>query len=110
MTREIQILAWDRHKNVVRLNWLMGSQPFSLHNLISNNNTDINKQQKPAQLKHSNIFFGNVIVQNFIQEIDNWFILYSISHIYKKKKKELVFGNIKKVYKGNAENMIVLQY
>jgi hypothetical protein len=28
--------AWDRHKNVVGLNWLMGSQPFHLDNWISN--------------------------------------------------------------------------
>ena len=57
--------------NVVGLNRLMESQLFSLHNWISNNNTDINKQQqKTAQLKHSNIFFENVNVQNLIQEID----------------------------------------
>jgi hypothetical protein len=57
--------------NVVGLNRLMESQLFSLHNWISNNNTDINKQQqKTAQLKHSNIFVENVNVQNLIQEID----------------------------------------
>jgi hypothetical protein len=32
---EIQILAWDRHKNVVELNWLMESQSSSLDNWIS---------------------------------------------------------------------------
>jgi hypothetical protein len=26
MTLEIQVLAWERHKNVAGLNWLMGSQ------------------------------------------------------------------------------------
>jgi len=30
MTLEIQVLAWDRHKNVVGLNQLMGSQPSPL--------------------------------------------------------------------------------
>jgi len=30
MMLEIQVLAWDRHKNVVGLNWLMGSQPSLL--------------------------------------------------------------------------------
>ena len=39
MTLEIQVLAWDRHKNVARFNWLMGSQPSSLDNWISNSNT-----------------------------------------------------------------------
>ena len=28
MTLEIQILAWDKHKNVAGLNLIMGSQPF----------------------------------------------------------------------------------
>ena len=27
VTLEIQIPAWDKHKNVAGLNWLMGSQP-----------------------------------------------------------------------------------
>jgi hypothetical protein len=27
MALEIQVLAWDRHKNMAGLNWLMGSQP-----------------------------------------------------------------------------------
>jgi hypothetical protein len=40
---EIQILARDKHKNVVRLNELMGSQPSPLDNWISNGNTYINK-------------------------------------------------------------------
>jgi hypothetical protein len=30
MTLEIQSLAWDRHKNVVGLNHLVGSQPTLL--------------------------------------------------------------------------------
>jgi hypothetical protein len=41
---EIQVLTWDRHKNVRRLNWLIGSQPFPLDNWISNDNTYINKR------------------------------------------------------------------
>jgi hypothetical protein len=44
MTLEIQVLAWDRHKNVVELNQLMGSQPSPLDNWFSNSNTYINKQ------------------------------------------------------------------
>jgi hypothetical protein len=34
MTLEIQVLAWDRHKNVAGLNRLMGSQPSPLDNWI----------------------------------------------------------------------------
>jgi hypothetical protein len=30
MTLEIQAMTWDRHKNVAKLNWLIGSQP-SIH-------------------------------------------------------------------------------
>ena len=41
MGLEIQVLAWDRHKSVVRLNQLMESQPSS-DNWIPN--TDVNKQ------------------------------------------------------------------
>lgn len=29
------VLVWNRHKPVVELNWLMGSQPFPLDNWIS---------------------------------------------------------------------------
>jgi hypothetical protein len=36
MTLEIQILTWDRHKDVVGLNQLMGSQPSPFDNWISN--------------------------------------------------------------------------
>jgi len=32
MTFEIQVLAWDRHKNVAVLIQLMGSQPSPLDN------------------------------------------------------------------------------
>ena len=39
MMLEIQILAWDRHKNVAEWNLLMGSQLSSLDNWISNGNT-----------------------------------------------------------------------
>ena len=45
MTLEIQFLAWDRHKNVAGLNRLIGFQPSSLDNFISNRNTYINKQE-----------------------------------------------------------------
>ena len=33
---ERQGLAWDRHKNVAGLNWLMGSKHSTLDNWISN--------------------------------------------------------------------------
>ena len=46
MALGIQVLAWDKHNNVVGLNQLMGSQPSLFYNWISNDNTDINKQQK----------------------------------------------------------------
>jgi hypothetical protein len=36
MALEYYDLAWDRHKNVAGLNWLMGSQPSLLDNWISN--------------------------------------------------------------------------
>ena len=39
MTLEIQFLAWDRYKNMVCINQIMGSQPFPLDNRISNGNT-----------------------------------------------------------------------
>jgi hypothetical protein len=50
MTLEIQVLAWDRHKNVVELNRLNPSPPFLiagslpsiLDNWISNGNTYVN--------------------------------------------------------------------
>jgi hypothetical protein len=38
VTSEIQVLVWDRHTNVVGLNWLMGSQPSPLDNLVSHSN------------------------------------------------------------------------
>ena len=40
---EIQVLAWDRHKNMAGLNQLIGSQPSSLDNRISNGNMNIKK-------------------------------------------------------------------
>jgi hypothetical protein len=48
MTLGTQVLAWDRRKNVVELNPLVGSQPPPLDNWISNGNTYINKDNKPA--------------------------------------------------------------
>ena len=38
MTLEIQVLAWDRHKHLAGLNWLMGFQPL-LDSWISNSHT-----------------------------------------------------------------------
>jgi len=36
MSLYINVLAWDRHKNVVGLNWLIGFQPSPFDNLVSN--------------------------------------------------------------------------
>jgi len=44
MMLEIQVLAWDRHKDVAGLNRLMGSHPSPHDNWISNSNTYINKK------------------------------------------------------------------
>ena len=41
MMLEIQVLAWDRQRNVAGLNWLMEFQPSPLDNWIFNCNTDI---------------------------------------------------------------------
>ena len=46
MGLEIQILAWDRYKNVAGLKQFIRSQSSPLYNWISNGNTDINKQLK----------------------------------------------------------------
>jgi hypothetical protein len=43
VTLKIQVLSWDRHKDVAGLTLLMGSQPFSLNNWISNNKLYIDK-------------------------------------------------------------------
>jgi len=43
MTIVIQVMAWDRHKNVAGLYRLLGSQPFSLDNWISNGKTCMKK-------------------------------------------------------------------
>ena len=43
MTLEIQVIAWDRDTG---LNWLMGPQPSTLDNWISNGNAYINKRFK----------------------------------------------------------------
>ena len=36
MTLEIQVLAWDRYKNVAGLNRITGYKPFPLDNWIAN--------------------------------------------------------------------------
>ena len=41
VTLEIHVLVSDRHKTVARLNWLMGSQTYSLDNWSSNGNAYI---------------------------------------------------------------------
>ena len=45
---EIQVLAWDRHKNVTGLNRLMGSQPSPLDKWISKRQC-IYKQHAPIR-------------------------------------------------------------
>ena len=39
ITSEVQVPAWDKHKNAVALKRLLGSQPSPLDNWISNDNT-----------------------------------------------------------------------
>lgn len=46
MVLEIQVMAWERYNNVVRLNRKLGYQPCSLKNFISDDNTDINRHSK----------------------------------------------------------------
>jgi hypothetical protein len=46
MTLEINVLVWNRHKNVAGLNRLIRSQPSPLDNWVSNGNTYINKYLK----------------------------------------------------------------
>ena len=46
MKLEIQVMGWDRQKNVAVLSRLMGSQPSHLDNWIFNGNTYINKRLK----------------------------------------------------------------
>jgi hypothetical protein len=41
MTLEIQVLAWDRHKNVAELNWLMGFQLSPFDNVTLTNNIQL---------------------------------------------------------------------
>jgi hypothetical protein len=40
---EIQVLVWDRCKNVAGIKELMGSQPSPLDNWNTNSNTYVNK-------------------------------------------------------------------
>jgi hypothetical protein len=48
MTLEMQVMAWDRHKDVAESNRLMGSQSSTFDNWVSNGNTYINKRKKTA--------------------------------------------------------------
>ena len=51
MMFENPVEAWDRHKDVVGLNWLMGLQPSPLDPWISNDNSYKNeRKQKPAHI------------------------------------------------------------
>ena len=45
MAQVMQVLFWDRYKHVVQLNRLLGSQHYPYDNWISNDKTDIIKQQ-----------------------------------------------------------------
>jgi hypothetical protein len=48
---ENPVEAWDRHKDVVGLNWLMGFHPSPLDPWISNDNSYKNeRKQKPAHI------------------------------------------------------------
>jgi hypothetical protein len=44
ITLEINVLAWERHKNMVELNRLIGYKPSPLDIWISNGSTYINKR------------------------------------------------------------------
>jgi len=46
MTLEIKVMAWKRRSNVAGLSRLMGFQPSSLDNWISNGKTYIKKPDK----------------------------------------------------------------
>jgi len=41
---EIQVLDWNRHKNMTGINQLMASHPSHFDTWILNNKTDINKR------------------------------------------------------------------
>jgi hypothetical protein len=49
MAFEIQVLVWDRDKNIVGFYRLMGFLPSPLDKWISNTNTDISNQLKALQ-------------------------------------------------------------
>ena len=58
MALEFQDLAWDRHKNVMGLNWLIGPQPSPLYNWISNVKTDTVKPDNTEFLWKPNKFLS----------------------------------------------------
>jgi hypothetical protein len=57
MTLEIQVLAWDRHIDVVMLNWLIRSQPSPLDSCISITILYIYKKEKKKDNKPAQIRF-----------------------------------------------------
>jgi hypothetical protein len=51
----IKILAWDRHKNVTGLNWLMGSQPSPSLKFYNSGTTKVEILKKHKDTKSNNI-------------------------------------------------------
>ena len=63
MSWEIQVLAWDRYKNVAGSNWLMGSKPF-LFDKLDLQQQYIYKQtikKKTASTQNDNINIDSTI-------------------------------------------------
>ena len=54
---EIQVLAWDRHTDVAGFNRLIDSNIPPFDNWISNNNTDIKKNDKNCTVLFYNYDF-----------------------------------------------------
>jgi len=46
----IQVLLWDRYKNVTEFNLLKGIPTFPFWIMVSNNNTDINPKNNMAEV------------------------------------------------------------
>ena len=68
MMLEIQVLSWDRHKDVMELTRSMGSQTSSLDNWISNVNTYINKPHTITKMK-DNINMDSIIAGSVLDTI-----------------------------------------
>ena len=52
MTLEIQVLAWDRHRNMEGLKRFIGSQPSPIDNWMFKDTIDINKMNCELMLTY----------------------------------------------------------